>query len=92
MEWKDATAYSRGQRGAKKPTAWEIGNGRIRVWVSKGHTHYPGEWVVTCHALGMEAVSTGLGSDVDKDTAKTCALNMAETEARKIAREISSLR
>lgn len=92
MEWKDATTYSQGQRGAKEPTSWEVGSGRVSVWVSKGHLHHPDEWVVTCHALGMEAVSTGLGCEVDKDTVKHCALNMAESEARKITREISALR
>lgn len=92
MEWKDATTYSKGQRGTKEPTAWEVGSGHINVWVSKGHIHHPGEWVVTCHVLGMEAVSTGLDSEVDKDTAQHCALNMADAEVRNIAREISALR
>lgn len=73
MDWKDVTTYSRGQRGVKEPTAFELdcGNG-LRIWISCGHIYYPGKWVVKCHFLGI--------SEPRELSART--LEEAKTEAK----------
>lgn len=89
-EWKDATSYSRGQRGSIEPTAWETTIGKCRIWISKGHRYYPGEWVM--NAWGVHVEEKRLGDDtLDLETVKGMALRVARRKARSISEEMAGL-
>lgn len=89
-EWKDATGYSQGQRGKKEPTAWETAIGDCRIWISCGHRHYPGEWVMNAREVGIE--EKRLGDDtLDLETVKGMALRIARRKARSISEQMAGL-
>jgi hypothetical protein len=87
-EWKDATSYRQGERGKKKPTAWETTIAGYRVWVSCQHLHYPDRWVWTCRDLGVtEPKVIGSLIDFPTETAQSRALMAArEVAASKISK------
>src|SRR5690606_41821688 len=89
VEWKDATSYSQGQRGKIAPDAWECTVADVRVWVGSGHRYYPGEWVMHCHTLGMEAIRIGPASALSEKEAQQAALTRAASEASKRATKLT---
>ena len=53
--WTDATQRKRGEEN-KPADSWEYQTEYLRIWISTGHIYNPGKWVITCHALGFDAV------------------------------------
>ncbi len=47
MEWKDATSYSRDERGKDQrvPATYEAKAGPIRLCITCSHIYYKGQWV-----------------------------------------------
>lgn len=89
--WTDATSYSQGDRlRGRQPDAWRVSNGRVRIWISKSHPYYPGEWVVTCHALLIETVRLDLTADADLPTAQAAAINLVRDEALKLVATVEA--
>lgn len=86
MQWKDVTTYSRGERGVKEPTAFELDmGGGFRIWISCGHLYYPGEWVMKCHALGQTEPKKLRAQNFVEGAreAKSVAASMANAKAQK---------
>ena len=53
-EWKDVTSYSRDDK-ERKPTSWRIDYGDgLSVSITCGHIYHRGQWVMHCHALGID--------------------------------------
>ena len=53
-EWKDVTCYSRGDKD-REPTTWKADYGdRFSVSITCAHIYHPGQWVMHCHALGID--------------------------------------
>jgi hypothetical protein len=88
QEWKDATNYSRGQE--RIPTAWEIGAGGVRVYVTKAHRMCPGSWVMHCHAVGIDTLEL-MPDTAPVDDAKEAALTTALDKAQAISRAILAM-
>lgn len=51
-EWKDATSYSRGERGTVEPRVWAIDIDGLRVSVHR-LIHCEG-WFGSCHTMGID--------------------------------------
>ena len=47
IEWKDVTNYSPDDK-ERKPRAFAINFGDLRVSVTSGHIYYRGKWVMHC--------------------------------------------
>lgn len=64
-EWRDVTAYSRGQtRENTEPRTWQLDAGSVTVKVSR-HIHYePDTWVLFCKQAGMVDPSPLQSKDV----------------------------
>jgi hypothetical protein len=58
-DWKDGTSYSQGQRGVKAPTAWETTIGGMRIFITKAHRSYPGDWVMNCRDIDLNEFKIG---------------------------------
>lgn len=82
-EWK-VKSYSRCPE--RKPTGWEIKGSYLSIYVTCGHIDYPGEWVMHCHKLGINA--EGLKCDNLPD-AKDNALSMVDEYINKLVRDVS---
>lgn len=91
IEWKDATSYSRGQRGCIPPNSWECHIGTVRVWLSCGHHYYPETWVVSCHSLGIETKELGTSSLIEAEQARHLAIRVVAAAAEKFARQMSAV-
>lgn len=89
IEWKDATSYSQGERGKIEPTAWECTVLGARIWISCGHLHYPGEWIINCSAIGFDQKRIGALADVSAEAAQAKALQMAGAKARSLAKTLT---
>lgn len=81
IEWKDATNYSHGERGRIEPNSWECRIEGIRVWVSKGHTYYPNEWIMHCGELGLREKRIGPSFVMSANDAQCEALKIAAKAA-----------
>jgi len=55
MKWKDTTTRCRGDYDSD-PTTWTTEIGDLRITVTSGHIHYPGQWIMHCHRIGMDTV------------------------------------
>lgn len=47
LTWKDITSFSQEDK-ERKPTCWEANVGGLRITITNGHLHCPGEWVMHC--------------------------------------------
>lgn len=64
--WKDSTAYSRDAK-VKRQTAWTLELPSYSITITRGHIYYPNEFVMHCHAVGIDAKPLGLdGSKIDE--------------------------
>ena len=54
MTWRDATTYSRYDKDSK-PTCYEIKHGNLRIYITCGHIHHRPDWVLHCHAIGIDS-------------------------------------
>lgn len=55
--WKDAATHPQQSRN-RNPTAYEVVlhfRRQIRIYITVGHIHYRGEWVLRCFALGIDS-------------------------------------
>jgi hypothetical protein len=78
IEWKDATAYSQGERGKKaEPRTWEADAEGTIICVTK-YRGYEGEWVCHCRALDINTHPLGT---TDLETAKFVALGLVGSRA-----------
>jgi hypothetical protein len=77
LDWTDVTSYSQGQRGKAPQTAWEADLCGMRLWVSKGHLHYPDEWVMNCRAIGIVEKRLGKQANLSDEGAKNAAIEAA---------------
>ena len=87
--WKDASSYSRGERGKVEPTAWEIVSappGRLRICVHR--VHRLEGWFVTCHELRIDRRELG---DVTLDEAKTSALALVGQQLSTLFHDLRSI-
>lgn len=89
--WKDVTWYRQGERGTKEPSVWEVTTEGIRLVVTKGHIARPDEWVMHCHALGIDTRSLELPASVEASVAQGMAKNIACNRCREIARALNKL-
>lgn len=65
-EWKDASSYSRGQRGTIEPTAWQLEVGYLRIVLHRKHGLDPTQWYGTVH--GFDRIdSTEIGEPGTSD-------------------------
>lgn len=74
IQWKDATSYSRGDRGKVPPRSWETTVCDLHILVISGHLYSPSNWVLTCYAMGIEAKSIGPVSAISAEEAQTGAI------------------
>jgi hypothetical protein len=51
--WKDITSYSQSDK-ERIPTAWIASTQHLKVVVTCGHRDYKPDWVMHCHALGID--------------------------------------
>lgn len=58
VQFTDATSYSRDNK-IRIPTAFSAKLGNIQVYISCGHIAYRPTWIVTCHALSIDAYAIG---------------------------------
>lgn len=87
-EWKDATIYAQGDRArGREPDSWEARSGDLRIWVSKGHRLYPGEWVMNCYELDMTCEGIGEAAKMSPGDAQAAAVNMAVARAERLLEE-----
>lgn len=56
--WKDCTSYSRNDKD-KIPTAFETRVGELRISIVCNHVWYKGEWIFSCHELGLKEKHLG---------------------------------
>lgn len=77
MNWTDATTYSRGNTD-KKQDSWEMKSGQIRIWISTGHTHYHGKWVMTCHVLRIDAFAMKIPGEATPEQAQELAVRIVK--------------
>jgi len=56
MTWNDSTSYSRGERGKKQPTAFELDLKELRIFITAAHIYYKGTWIIGCHQLNLKEV------------------------------------
>jgi len=90
IAWRDASSYSRGERGTVEPTAWEIVSaspGRMRVCVHR--VHRLEGWFVTCHELRIDRRELG---DVTLDEAKMSALKLVAQTLDDLSDQFDSIR
>lgn len=89
LTWKDATSYSKGQRGKVAQTAWQAEIGEYKILVSRGHINHPERWVMTCRKLGLEAVDLS-ESKFTPEHAQKLALSKVWEVARSQIAELES--
>jgi hypothetical protein len=51
--WQDRTSYSRGERGKREPSVWELDLNGLRVTVHRLHG-IDDEWFGSCHAMAVD--------------------------------------
>lgn len=83
IEWKDATSYSRGERGSKPPTAWEATIEGARIFVMCGHISHKGEWVVRCDMLGIDLEHLGAVDEMTAEGAREDAVKFVVRAAER---------
>lgn len=74
MRWRDASSYSRGERGVIAPTAWELDCGPVKITVH----HYIGcgaNWFVSSEVVGLR--THDLKTD-DVEAAKASAVALVK--------------
>ena len=76
-QWTDATTYSRGQTD-KTPIAWQYNTPDLWIWISNGHRYHRNEWVVTCHALAIDAVVMRAGIDTPLADVQAMAIRIVK--------------
>ncbi len=54
MEWKDATSYSRGERGKVTPRSWQTLISGKRILIMSEHLYHPEMWVMNCEVVGIK--------------------------------------
>ena len=85
-EWKDTTSYSRDDK-ERKPRCWTLGEGPLRVVLLNNNRFYPGEYVISCYGLNIEAHQIGLKADVDLEVAKGLAIRIVQANLRRYAQQ-----
>lgn len=55
-EWNDCTTYSRGDK-ERVPTCFEIKHGWLRICITSDHIYHRPNYVLHCHALGIDSKS-----------------------------------
>jgi len=53
--WIDTTSYSRDDK-VQKQTTWTTQNENLSITVTCGHILYRPDWVMHCHALGIDTL------------------------------------
>lgn len=78
-KWKDVTTYSRSDK-ERKPSAWALKIGKLRITVVRNHIYFRGQWVMHCspfyntHPLNVET----------KEQAQEKAMSLVIDEINKI--------
>lgn len=85
--WQDATTYSRGQED-RTPTAWDYSTPDLRIWISKAHRHYPGEWVITCHAVHYDAAKMKIEKDASLEDAQAMAFRIIKNKLEQMLKSM----
>lgn len=83
MKWTDATNYSRTDK-ERTQTSWQIDHRGMRIFITKKHLHYPGEWIMHCKEIGIQNSPLGLKSDADPEEAKKKALIAIKRRSNRI--------
>lgn len=87
-EWKDATSYSRGERGTKEPSVMEMDLDGLRVSVHRLHG-VEGLWFGSCYVMGVERHQL---DSKDFDTAAQEFLGYLEGRAQRWVSKLNSVR
>lgn len=74
-QWQDATTYFKNTVD-RTPTAWQYDTPDLWIWISKNHRHYPNEWVITCHAVGIEAAQMRVTIDTPLEDVQSMAIRV----------------
>jgi hypothetical protein len=90
-KWEDVTSYSKGERGVISPKVWRVKSGPLTVIVVSGYIYNPDFWVVSCHALGMDAVNTKLPATYSATLAQKVALNLVRFELEMLSKSLAKL-
>jgi hypothetical protein len=83
MEWKDITSYSRNDE-ERRPTTWELKQGRLRIVVTCSHVEYRGKWVLRCANLGLDLYPLPIDPASPDQVAKKYALDLVRNEVKRM--------
>lgn len=87
--WEDSTTYSR-NNPSRIPSAWTMQGKRLRITVMTGHRDDPGEWVMSCHQLNINARRIGISKYAAPEKAQEKALKIATLILREMLAEIET--
>lgn len=81
MIWKDTT--TRSQQDPDRPAScWTLDTGKVRITVMNSHRDDPGEWVFTCHEIGVKAKRIGCKQTDPAITARHAALDFVRKQLK----------
>lgn len=83
-EWRDATSYSRDDK-ERKPTAFALKFGGIRLSVTSGHIYYRGKWVMHCEPFYNTYPLAG----TTEAEAKSQAVALVQIKIEEAAKELA---
>lgn len=91
LQWKDATSYSRGERGTVPPRTYATTVAGEGVAVTCGHIYYPGQWILRSPGLGViEPHPFAEVADMTPEQAQDAALKLLNRRIAKIAKALSA--
>ena len=86
--WKDVTSYSQGDKD-RKPTAFEAVSGELRIYITCGHIHYNGDWIMHCKALGIDTLH--MKTCKSQDDAEKRAIHNVRLKLKRLIESLSAL-
>ena len=86
--WKDTTTRGRGQEN-KPSDIWSLETSEIRISVMTGHRDYPGLWVMSCYALGIDARQFGAKPEATPEQAQELALKVVRQKLNKMLQSLN---
>ncbi len=90
MNWKDTTSYSRGQVNII-PSCWTLKTQHVTIDVLNGHIHFPGEWVMHCHSIGINKKRIGIVGQMTEEQAKETAIQIVKHVLNMMLTELNEL-
>ena len=84
MKFKDCTSYSKYDK-KRRPTTFAWQGKNLRIVITKGHIDAKGEWVMHCHAVGINTFRLNVPT---KKEAEEKAIWIVEDKLRGLLSEL----